>query len=214
MSTAPTLRPDPGERPAELRWIPILAGAFAVFVALAATFALLTPRPDSMSERARLFENLGGEFTLTAHTGEQVSLSDFRGQVVVIYFGFSFCPDVCPIHLTLLGAALDRLGRRADRVQPLFISVDPERDTVEVLSNYVAHFHTGLIGLTGSQAEIDQVAAQYAVAHEIIREPGLDDYLVSHTSVLFVIDEHGRVVDLLTPDVTPDQLAAQLRPFL
>ncbi len=218
MSNTPASKPVNGEHPAELRWIPILAGAFVVLVALVALFALTTPRNDQLSEqqrqRAELFAGLGGDFTLTGHTGEPVSLADFRGQVVVIYFGYSSCPDVCPIHLTLLAAAMDRLGTRADRLQPLFISLDPERDTVEALSGYVGYFHERLIGLTGTQDEIDQVARQYAVAHEIVRDPALGDYSVNHTTVFFVVNEDGRVVDLLAPDMTADQLADQLRSHL
>ncbi len=199
----------------EIRWIPILAGAFVALVALVATWSFFAPGTGpATSDRAALFEGLGGEFTLTAHTGEPVSLSDFSGQTVVIYFGYSFCPDVCPIHLTLVTAAMDRLGSRADRVQPLFVSVDPGRDTPENLAVYVGHFHDSLVGLTGTQDQIDDVAGRYAVAHEIVEDENMTEYLVNHTSVFYVINGEGRIVDLLSPDLTPDQFADALRQHL
>lgn len=202
------------DRPGELRWIPVLAGAFAVLVALIVTLFLTKPGSEELAARAELFSSIGGEFTLTAHTGQPISLSDFRGEVVVVYFGYSFCPDVCPVHLTLLTAALDQLGRRAGDVQPLFITVDPTRDTVDYLGGYVGHFHENLIGLTGTTAEINQVASDYAVAYEIVQDPDFTDYLVNHTSVIYVIDGEGRVVDLLSPDLTPAQLATQIERHL
>jgi len=194
----------------ELRWIPVLAGGFAVLVALIVTLVLTNRGPDPLDARAELFTGLGGDFTLTSHTGAAVSLADFRGQVVVVYFGYSFCPDVCPIHLTLMTAALDQMGRRGNNIQPLFISVDPGRDTPEALNGYVSHFREDLIGLTGTQNDIDGVADNYAVAHEIIEDPDFTDYLVNHTSVFYVIDKQGNVVDILSSDSTPAQLAQQL----
>ncbi len=200
----------PSERLGELRWIPLLAGAFALLVAVIATFGLTRSGSEGLDDRAALFSGLGGEFTLTGHTGERVSLSDFQGKVVVVYFGYSFCPDVCPVHLTLITAALDSMGRRANQVQPLFISVDPGRDTPEALNGYVGHFHESLIGLTGTEEEIGEVAGSFAVAHEIVEDPDLSGYLVNHTSAIYVINQDGQVVDLLSPDSTPAQLATQI----
>ncbi len=202
-------RPD---RPFELRWIPVLAGAFAVLVAVSAMWALTLDRAPA--GRAESFAGLGGEFTLTAHTGEPVSLSDFRGQVVLIYFGFTYCPDVCPIHLTLISAALDRMGRRAQDIQPLFVTVDPARDTPEAMAPYVSYFADNLIGLTGAEEEVLGVASAYAVGRQIVGDPAADDYTINHSSVIYVVGREGEIIDLLNADVTPDQLAAQLRRLL
>jgi len=211
-------RTDPnkevGESAPELRWIPILAGAFAVFVAVAAMYALTAERSAAPSNRAEVFAGLGGDFTLTGHTGAPVSLSEFEGKVVLLYFGYTYCPDVCPIHLTLISAALDRLGGRANRIQPLFVTVDPARDTPEAMALYVSHFNSTLIGLTGSEEEISGVAAEYAAAREIVGDLSDPYYTVDHSSVIYVIGEEGEIIDLLNTDVTPDQLAEQLRRYL
>jgi len=205
---------DVSESAPELRWIPILAGAFAVLVAVAAMYALTAERSAAPSNRAEIFSGLGGDFTLTGHSGAPISLSDFQGKVVLLYFGYTYCPDVCPIHLTLMSAALDRLGGRAIRIQPLLVTVDPARDTPEAMALYVSHFGSTLIGLTGSEAEISGVAAQYAAAREIVGDLSDPYYTVNHASVIYVIGEGGEIIDLLNTDITPDQLAEQLRRYL
>jgi len=146
--------------------------------------------------------------------GEPVSLSDFEGQVVLLYFGYSYCPDVCPIHLTLISAALDRMGRRGDEIQPLFVTVDPARDTPEAMAGYVTHFAPGLIGLTGNEDDIQRMTQRYAAARQIEGDPSDDFYTVNHSSVIYVINREGQIIDLLSPDLTPDQMAEQLRRYL
>lgn len=214
MANPQTVHRSADDRPQELRWIPILAGAFAVLVAVAATLAFLLAGDRDRSDRAEMFAGLGGDFELMAHTGERVSLSDFEGQTVLVYFGYTYCPDVCPIHLTLISAALERLDARSNRIQPLFVSVDPARDTPEAMAAYVQHFTPGLIGLTGTEEEIAQVARQYAVARQIVQDDALSDYTVNHSSVIYVINGEGRIVDVLSPDSTPEELAEQLRGIL
>lgn len=211
----PSNAPSGNDRIVELRWIPVFAAAFVALLAIAITFALLQPAPPAGPTRAAQFEGLGGDFTLTSHEGEPVGLADFRGKVVLIYFGYSYCPDVCPIHLSLLTAALDQLPERArDQVQPLFVSIDPERDTPEALAGYARHFTPNLIGLTGSNDEIADVAAAYAVGYSRTEDPDIAGYTMNHTSAFFVIDREGQMVDLLRPDMTPRQLAEAVRQHL
>lgn len=214
MVNTPASKKDTSDSPLELRWIPILAGAFAVLVALGALYAVTAERGETPGSRAEAFAGLGGDFTLTGNSGAPVSLSDFEGKVVLLYFGYTYCPDVCPIHLTLISAALDRLGGRASQFQPLFVSVDPGRDTPEAMDVYVSHFDTHLIGLTGSEDEIEAVADEYAVARQIVGDPTSDDYTVNHSSVIYVIGREGQVIDLLNADAGPDELAEQLRRYL
>src|SRR6516162_9270048 len=123
--------------------------------------------------RERLFKPLkissvgralvGGPFTLTDHTGKRISDTEFRGKFLLVVFGFTFCPDVCPSELQLISAALDALGPRAARIVPLFVTIDPERDSPEQLATYVKSFHPRLIGLTGTPSEIAAVAKEYRV---------------------------------------------------
>jgi protein SCO1/2 len=134
--------------------------------------------------------------------------------VVLLYFGYTYCPDVCPIHLTLISAALDRLGGRASQFQTLFVSVDPARDTPEAMGDYVSHFDAPIVGLTGSEDEIEDVASEYAVARQIVGDPASDSYTVNHSSVIYVIGRDGKIVDLLNADVGPEELAEQLRRYL
>jgi len=108
---------------------------------------------------------IGGPFTLTDHRGNRVTDADYRGKLMLVYFGYGYCPDVCPTELQNLAVALDEMGDSAAAVQPVFITVDPERDTVAFLADYVANFHTRLVGLTGTREQVDSVATAYRVYH-------------------------------------------------
>ena len=165
---------------------------------------------------------LGGPFKLTAHTGEQVSDRDFRGKVMLIYFGFTYCPDVCPTGLQTIAAALDKLPEDIQaQIQPIFISVDPERDTPEVLEAYVTYFVPGMIGLTGSPSDIQTVANNYRVAYwkEDMPDSALD-YTINHASLFFIMDRNGSFLRAMPTSAgtgidpanvgTPDNLAAAL----
>ncbi|MDH3450868.1 MAG: SCO family protein, partial [Gammaproteobacteria bacterium] len=138
---------------------------------------------------------LGGDFTLQSSSGP-VSLSDFRGQVVPIYFGYTFCPDACPTSLTYLSMAIKRLTEQERRqIQPLFVSIDPERDTPQRLAEYVAHFDTDMLGLTGTVDEVTAVASQYGVYFKPQKADDRDEfYLVDHTSRTYVMARDGELV--------------------
>ncbi|NVJ98773.1 MAG: SCO family protein [Alphaproteobacteria bacterium] len=159
----------------------------------------------------------GGPFVLTAHTGETVSNRDFLGKYMLIYFGYSFCPDVCPIELGKMSAALTMLeneGLDTSTLQPLFISVDPERDTVEALADYVVDFHPSLIALTGTPEEIAAAAKQYRVYYKKRLQEGMDGYLMDHQSVIFVMGPNGEYQRIFTSRDTPADMAASLKPVL
>jgi protein SCO1/2 len=140
------------------------------------------------------YAHLGGDFTLASAAGP-VSLSDFRGKVVAIYFGYTYCPDVCPAALGLLGQALRSMQPdQAAQVQPLMISVDPERDTPERLASYVEFFHPSMRGLTGSDAEIADVAKRYKVYYERVEMPdSAMGYAMDHSSRIYIIDREGTI---------------------
>ncbi len=154
---------------------------------------------------------IGGPFTLTAADGRPITDRSFRGRYLLVYFGYTACRDVCPLTLATLGNALDALGAKADRVQPLFITVDPERDTPDVLRGYVAAFSPRLLGLTGTARQIRQVEAAYRV--RTVAHPhgagGLDTTL-DHSSVLLLIGPDGRYLAPIPADETSADMAADI----
>lgn len=156
---------------------------------------------------------LGGPFTLTDHTGRRVSDTDFRGRFLLIYFGYAYCPDVCPTELQAIARAIDLLGPAADRVVPVFITVDPARDDVAHMAEYVRAFHPRMVGLTGSEAEIAAVAKAYKVYHRKApgTAPGARDYLVDHTSFIYLVGPDGKVVTLFRGGTAPEAVAAAVR---
>jgi protein SCO1/2 len=154
---------------------------------------------------------VGGPFELTDQTGHRRTDADFRGKLVVLYFGYTYCPDVCPTELQSISLALDRLGAAAQVVQPLFITVDPERDTPARLADFVASFHPRLIGLTGSVAEIRKTAIAYRTffAKQSNAAPG--DYAVDHTGFIYLVGRDGQYLGFLPPGLSPDAIADAIR---
>lgn len=136
----------------------------------------------------------GRGFELTDHTGKRRTLEDFRGKVVLLFFGFANCPDVCPTALAEMAQALERLGPDAARVQGLLVTVDPERDTQEVLAKYVPAFHPSFLGLRGTPEETAKTAKEFKAYYSANRKPGDGGiYSVDHTSAIFMFDPEGRL---------------------
>jgi protein SCO1/2 len=159
--------------------------------------------------------SMGGPFTLTDQNGRRVGDRDFAGKYRLIYFGYTFCPDVCPVDMQVIGAGLRRFDAqdpaRAARVQPIFISVDPARDTPAVLRQFVAAFHPRMIGLTGSEAEIAQVAHEYLIVYQRgAPSAGGGGYMVNHTRMAVLYGPEGRPIAIIPTDQGPDGLAAEL----
>ena len=158
---------------------------------------------------------VGGPFTLTDHTGKHVTEQDFRGRTMVVFFGFTFCPDVCPSGLQVMSAALDKLGPKADRVVPVLITVDPERDTPAQLAMYVQSFHPRLVGLTGTPAEIEAVAKAYRVYVRKVGDPkSTAGYTIDHSSIIYVMGPDGAYRTHFPHSTNVDALAAALGKLL
>ena len=179
---------------------------------LLATLGPLAAQQPEANLAARLMEDLmwnrgpiGGPFALVDHTGKARTDEDFRGKLLLIYFGYSYCPDVCPTDLQQIGLAVGRLGIAGEAVQPLFITLDPERDTATHLADYVTLFHPRLIGLTGSAAQIRRVALAYKVYYAKY-PPGSADYVVDHTSFIYLLDENGKYIGFFPPGTTADRM--------
>ncbi|WP_448188724.1 SCO family protein [Azospirillum sp. sgz301742] len=155
--------------------------------------------------------SVGGPFQLTDHTGKAVSDADYRGKHLLIYFGYTFCPDVCPTELSTMAAALDALGPTAERVQPLFITIDPERDTVAHLAEYVALFHPRLVGLTGTPEQIRAVAREYRVYAAKAPGSGGEGYLMDHSSFIYLMGPDGKFVAVFPGGTGPEKMAGDIK---
>ena len=161
---------------------------------------------DLMYGRGRV----GGPFTLTDQTGKQRSDTDFRGKLMIVYFGYTYCPDVCPTDLMAITQALDALGPAAEDVQPVFITIDPERDTT-LLAGYVSAFHRSLVGLTGSPDEIRKVANSYKAFYVKVQNERSRDYSIDHAGVIYLIGRNGEYLGFMPPQTNPDRLTEVLR---
>jgi cytochrome oxidase Cu insertion factor (SCO1/SenC/PrrC family) len=156
---------------------------------------------------------IGGPFTLTDHTGRLRSDSEFRGKLMIVYFGYTFCPDVCPTDLQAITQALNALGPLAAEVQPIFITIDPERDS-KVLADYVSAFHPSLIGLTGSPAEIRKVANSYKAFYTRVSDERTGEYSIDHSGVIYLMGRNGEYLGFMPPQTGPERLTAILRTHL
>jgi cytochrome oxidase Cu insertion factor (SCO1/SenC/PrrC family) len=193
-----------------------------IVLTLAAAAFYYFPREPTQEERraeaARFMSELmlgkagiGGPFTLTDQHGQARGLEDFRGKLVVLYFGYTFCPDVCPTDLAAIARLVELLGPDADKVQPVFVTLDPERDTQEVLRNYVGSFSPRFVALRGTEAEVRRVAALYRAYFEKVRVAGASAYVVDHTAFIYLVDRDGRYIGFFPPGTTGEHMASLLR---
>ena len=196
----------------------LLAATLAV--AGAAYFYLRddVPAESNRAGAARLMNELmsgkgsvGGPFTLTDQDGGRRSLSDFRGKLVLLYFGFTYCPDVCPTDLMAVGNLVRSLGPEGDQLQPVFVTLDPERDTRDILRAYATSFHTRFISLSGTEDEIRRVATSYKVFFEKVRPPGTGTYFIDHSAYVFLLDGEGRFITLFPPGTPQERMAVMVR---
>jgi len=154
---------------------------------------------------------IGGPFHLIDSNGHPVTDADYRGRWMLVYFGYTNCPDVCPLTLQKVAAALQNLGPLADRLAPLFISVDPARDTAGQLANYVKNFDPRIIGLTGSDEQVAAVAKAYKLYYSPATPDKSGAYIVDHSSFLYLMDPRGEFTAILPPDADAGELAIALR---
>ena len=194
-----------------------------VLIAAAAAFALWQSQNSSPDAEAQGAALVGGPFELVDHTGRLVTQAAYAGDYLLVFFGYTFCPDVCPMTLGRVSVALDAPGESVERVRPLFISVDPERDTPEVLAAYVVAFHPRIVGLTGSAEQIKAVAKAYRVFYLRVEEEGrtsAEDYMMDHSTEDYMMD-HSTIAYLMAPDgrylrhfsngTNPETMAASIR---
>ncbi|WP_045364519.1 SCO family protein [Methyloceanibacter caenitepidi] len=158
---------------------------------------------------------IGGPFELVGKDGKTVTDKDFRGRYMLVFFGFTHCPDICPAELQVMSAALDELGDKADKVVPIFITVDPERDTPELVTAYVENFGPNFVGLTGSPEAIANAAKAYRVTYQKFQEEGAgDNYSVDHSALLYLMGPDGTFVTHFPYGTSPEKMAETLRRYL
>jgi protein SCO1/2 len=193
----------------------LILAAIAIILVVAVAFILL-PRLKPPAFHGMLMQGTtpAYDFDLASDTAEHVKLSDFRGKPVLLYFGYTFCPDVCPTTMAELGRMMRELGDDADDVQVIMISIDPGRDTPERLGEYVRYFHPDFIGLTGSEDEISQTATPLGIYYAKQEVEGASGYLMDHTATVLLVDKDGRARLIWPYGTSAEDMAADVRYFL
>jgi protein SCO1/2 len=192
-----------------IRWLTL-----GVALGLGAAWAvhLWSPRDAAQTVSASA---IGGPFELVDQTGRTRTQADLVGKFSLIYFGFTYCPDACPTALLAMAEALDQLGPPlAAKIQPVFVSVDPERDTVAQMAAYIAAVDDRFWGLTGSPEQVAKAAKAYRVYYRKVTPPGTAEYLVDHTSLVYVMGPNGNYRAHFTHETPPERIAQILRPLL
>lgn len=196
------------------RWAAVAAaGVLGVAVAVFVVPALLA-EPYEFTGTVLSNPEPAPSFTLTADTGERLGVDDYAGKVVLLYFGYTFCPDICPASLAELADAMDDLGDRSADVQVVMVSVDPARDTPDLLGEYVDHFDPSFVGMTGTEEEIAAVAGAYGVYYQAHEGTAATGYLVDHLASVMVVDRRGRLVEVIGFGTESEAIAADIREWL
>jgi len=197
-----------------------LATIGATLLTAYATDRALAQAPDP-AKAARLMDDLmwgrghvGGPFELVDQTGRARTDADFRGKLLIVYFGYTYCPDVCPTDLMQIALAIDKLGAAGAQVQPLFISIDPERDTPSVLADYISMFNPRIVGLTGTPAQVRAVADAYKAYYSKVFPEGSATYLIDHTGFIYLMGRSGRYLGFFPPGTSADRMVEIIRQHL
>ena len=212
---APLTSEKPSDKPAGSRRFVLLATVLAGLLIIAAGALLgLAFRDNPKGIAGGMLSNaIGGPFHLLDQNGRPFTDANLKGKWHLVFFGYTHCPDTCPMTLNELALALDKLGARKDRFDIVFISVDPERDTPEVLKSYVGSFDAPIVALTGTPDEVKAAAKDYRVYYA--KHPRSDGgYDMDHSAVIYVMDPQGRFTATLTPDATAEAMAQRLEKLL
>jgi len=190
----------------------IIALGCVLYVSLS---LVMWARHSHRSAPALSTQSIGGPFTLVTSASDVVTDQSYRGKWKIVYFGYTYCPDVCPMTLRSLSDALNWLGPLSATTAPLFITLDPKRDTPIAMGAYLKNFDSRIIGLTGTDAQIDEVAKSYRVFHSLYRTgAGPNDYVVDHSSLIYVMNPDGKFAGAFSSEISGDAMAAQIRQFI
>jgi protein SCO1/2 len=185
----------------------------------------LAPASKQVDRGATGTASIGGAFTLVDHNGNTVSEKDFAGRHMLVFFGYTNCPDICPLTLNTLTEVLDKMGKDADKIRPVFVSVDPRRDTPKVIKEYLTSFHKSFIGLTGTAGQVTAAKRTFRIYSQIAKDPnagadsaykkrGADEYLVDHSSVSYLMGPDGVFKTFVRHSASADAMLAKLKKHL
>ena len=166
-----------------------------------------------MSELMSGKGQVGGPFTLLDQTGKKRSLAEFKGKVVLIYFGYMSCPDICPTDLINLAGLLKRLGKESEQVQAIFITLDPARDTPELIGKYVQYFDKRILGLRGTEQQTKEVATKYKTFYEKVSLKS-NQYVIDHTAFIYIVNRAGKYLAFFPPGTSPERMEVMVREAL
>ena len=189
----------------------IFIAAMVIAVAVGLTVKTLFFNHHGHGSRTIGTAAIGGPFELINHKGETVRDSHYRGKFLLVMFGFTNCPDVCPTGLQLISEAKELLGTKVKNVQPLMITVDPERDTIQVLADYVSNFHPSVMGLTGTVDQIKAVAGAYKAFFAKGGNEQNGDYFMDHSPFIYLMGPDGQYLDHFAPNTSPNVIAARIK---
>jgi protein SCO1/2 len=197
------------------RLIAFIVAGFLIGALAGAALLLVTGPRGGQPVQSSGTALVGGPFSLVGTDGKPVTDRDFRGRYMLIFFGFTHCPDICPAELQVIAQALEQLGDKAKNVVPIFITLDPERDTPEAMGNYVKSFGPNFVGLTGSPEAIAVAAKAYRVSYAKVENmESAGDYSVDHSALVYLMDPEGRYVTHFSYGLSADQMAEKLGKFL
>ncbi|MEH6403983.1 MAG: SCO family protein [Sneathiella sp.] len=196
----------------------VFAYTVALFVVIGVTVAalVLTGIIPSASNSGRSgiivgAPQIGGEFTATNNKGKAVSDKDFQGKMMLVFFGYTFCPDVCPTEMQTFSQVMSELGDDAASVTPVFITIDPARDTVPVIDEFVQAFHPSIVGLTGTNDQIDQIKKAYRAYGQQVEGDDSEYYLVDHTSFTYLMGTDGKLITVFSYGTTPEEITKTIK---
>lgn len=190
----------------------LIIGFIALQLTLRASY--MSPKGHDGAPTPVSIEGFGGPYTLINQDGESVTEKDLSGQYQLVYFGFTYCPAICPTELSKMTDALNQLGDEADIIQPLFISVDPERDTPDVIKSYLDLFHPRFIGYTGTPEQISDIKKAYKVYSAKVDDPTMTEYTVDHSSYIYFIHPDGQLLSLYKIDQDASYMVEDIRRWL
>lgn len=187
--------------------------AFALLIAMQVTNTVSNVmHQKDVAEKGEA--TIGGSFALTNQDGKTVTSVSLQGKYLLMYFGFSSCPAICPADMALLSQVMQDLGKDAEQIQPVFVTIDPERDTPERLKTYLSNFYPGIIGLTGSQEQIADIANKFHIYAKKVESKDINDYLMDHSAFMYFMDKNGKYITHFNGKQPAEEITAKIRELL